>query len=155
MKKYISMLAPFFLLACGTPRVDKEGEIEKLMRISEEWSKAAGTDSLEKILSYWADDAVVLSPGMATVKGKAAIREFVESSLKMPGFKISWKPISVEVSKSGDLAYMLEENQISVNDSLGHPMTDINKGVTVWRKEEDGTWKNAVDIWNSNPAAKH
>ncbi len=155
MSRNIFLFASLVFISCNGPKVDLKSEEEKLMRTSEEWSKAAGTDSLEKILSYWADDAVILSPGSSILKGKAAIREFVENSLKAPGFEISWKPISVKVSKSGDLAYMLEENQITVNDSLGHPMTEINKGVTVWRKEEDGTWKNVVDIWNPNPAAKN
>lgn len=153
MSRNIFLLAGLVFISCNGQKVDLKIEEEKLMQTSEDWARAAGTDSLEKILSYWADDAVILSPGLATVKGKAAIREFVASSLKTPGFKISWKPISVEVSKSGDLAYILEENQISVNDSLGHPMTAINKAVTVWRKEEDGTWKNVVDIWNPNLAA--
>jgi ketosteroid isomerase-like protein len=57
----------------------------------------------------------------------------------MPGFKISWMPLSVEVSKSGEMAYMLEESQISVNDSSGNPVTDFNRAVTIWRKEPDGT----------------
>ena len=38
------------------------------------------------------------------------------------------------------------------NDSLGQPKTEYNKGVTVWRKEADGSWKNVVDIWNADPS---
>ena len=38
-----------------------------------------------------------------------------------------------------------------VIDSLGNPVTNHGKGVTVWRKESDGSWKNVVDIWNEAP----
>ena len=76
----------------------------------------------------------------------------VENSSKIPGFKISWEPLSVSVAEKGDMAYMIEQNQITVNDSLGNPMTEYNKGVTVWRKQADGSWKNIVDIWNAAPA---
>ncbi len=124
------------------------------MQISREWSKSASTDSIEKILSYWADDAMVMSPGQPALNGKKAIREMVEGSSKIPGFKISWEPLSVSVSKSGDMAYMIEQNKITVNDTLGKPITEYNKVVTVWRKEADGSWKNVVDIWNADPSRK-
>ena len=93
-----------------------------------------------------------MSPGEPALKGKQAIRGMIEGTSKIPGFKISWEPLSVVVSKSGDMAYMIEQNQITVNDSLGNPITQYNKAVTIWRKEADGSWKNVVDMWNAEPA---
>ena len=153
-------LFPFFLIAiialisCGEPQVDTKAEGEKIMQISRDWSKSAATDSIDKVLSYWADDAVVMSPGEAPIKGKKAIREMVEGASKIPGFKISWEPLSVSVSKSGDMAYLIEQNQITVNDSTGKPITAFNKSVTIWRKEADGSWKNIVDMWNADASPK-
>jgi ketosteroid isomerase-like protein len=95
-----------------------------------------------------------MPPGESPVKGKKSIREMVEGASKIPGFKISWEPLSVAVSKSGDMAYMIEQNQVTVNDSLGKPVTEFNKAVTVWRKEADGSWKNIVDMWNAGPSQK-
>ena len=140
------------ICGCNQPAIDTKAEGEKLMQISREWSKTAATDSIEKTLSYWADDAVVMSPGQPPLKGKDAIREMVMSSSKIPGFKISWEPLSVSLSKSGDMAYLIEQNQITMNDSTGHAVTEFNKGVTIWRKEADGSWKNIVDMWNAAPA---
>jgi len=42
-------------------------------------------------------------------------------------------------------------NQIITNDSLGKPMTQYNKAVSIWRKQADGSWKDAVDVWNAAP----
>jgi uncharacterized protein (TIGR02246 family) len=137
-------------LSCATNHADIEAEGQKLTQLSKDWSKAAATNDTAKILSYWADDAVVMSPGQPTLKGKDAIREMVVGSFKIPGFKISWEPISVSVAQSGDLAYMIEANQITVNDSLGKPIVQKNKGVTIWKKQPDGSWKNIVDMWNAN-----
>ena len=139
------------IISCTEPTVDRKAEGDALMQISREWSKSASTDSLEKTLGYWADDAVVMSPGQPLIKGKKAIREMMVATSKIPGFRISWEPLSVEVSNSGDMAYMLEENQVTVTDSLGKPMTQYNKAVTVWKKQPDGSWKNVVDIWNAIP----
>lgn len=124
------------------------------MQVSREWSKAAATDSIEKILSYWADDAVVMSPGQPALKGKSAIREMILGTSKIPGFKISWEPLSVSISENGDMGYLIEQNQITVNDSLGNPVTEFNKSVTIWKKDGDGTWKNVVDMWNATPGIK-
>jgi ketosteroid isomerase-like protein len=49
---------------------------------------------------------------------------------------------------------MIEQNQITINDSTGIAKTEINKAVTVWRKEKDGSWKNVVDIWNADAKPK-
>jgi ketosteroid isomerase-like protein len=152
MKMHTGIMALLiFCLSCNEQSVDTKAEGEKLMQISREWSKAASTDSVEKILSYWADDAVVMSPDHLPMKGKAEIRAMIEGAAKIPGFRISWEPLSVYVSKSGDLAYLIEENQMTMNDSTGKPVTQHNKAVTIWRKQADGTWKNVVDMWNANP----
>lgn len=153
--RIIALLSTLLILfGCNERTVDTKVEEERLMQISREWSKTAATDSIEATLSYWADDAVVMSPGQPPIKGKKAIREMVEGTSKIPGFKISWEPLSVSISKSGDMAYMIEQNQITINDTLGNPKTEFNKSVTIWRKEADGSWKNIVDIWNSDPSSQ-
>jgi len=137
--------------ACNQNKVDTKAEGEKLMQLSREWSKSAATDDIEKTLSYWADDAVMMSSGQPALKGKKAIREMVEGTSKIPGFQISWEPVSVSVSKSGDMAYMIEKNQMTMNDSSGKPITKYGTGVTIWRKEADGSWKNIVEVMGDVP----
>jgi ketosteroid isomerase-like protein len=155
MKMTVIVLLLFTVAAgCSEKKIDTKAEGEKLMQISRDWSKSAATANVEETLGYWAEDAVVMSPGDAPIKGKNAIRGMIEATSKIPGFKISWEPLSVAVSQSGDMAYMIEQNQVSVNDSLGKSITTYNKGVTVWRKEADGSWKNIVDMWNAEPAVK-
>lgn len=154
MKIITALSALVALAACSDNKVDTKAEGEKLMQLSREWSASAATDSIDKTLSYWAEDAVVMSPGQPAIKGKAAIREMMAATSKIPGFRISWSPVSVSVSKEGDMAYMIEQNQITVNDSLGNPVTEFNKSVTIWRKEADGNWKNIVDMWNADPSPK-
>ena len=79
--------------------------------------KAAETTDIDKILSYWSDDAAVISGNMPVITGKPAIRQMVEGSLKMPGFKITWEPESGNVSESGDLGYLVENSQITMVNS--------------------------------------
>ena len=58
-----------------------DAEKARLLRRDAEWVLAAseGRD-IERILSFWTDDAVVLPPDLPAIIGKAALRQYVESS---------------------------------------------------------------------------
>ena len=131
---------------------DLEAEGEGLMQLSRDWSDRVATRDIEAIMREWAENAVMLPPGMPMLEGKPAIRGYVEAALRNPGFHIRWEPTSAYVAASGDLAYMIERNVVTVPNSEGNPVITHGKAVTVWRRDDDGRWKNVVDIWNEDPA---
>jgi len=152
MKIIIPIVFFVTIMSCNQTKVDKKAEGEKIMQLSKEWSQTVATKDVEKIVSYWADDAFVMQEGQAPLKGKQAIRKMVEESFKMPGFNISWQPESVEVSDAGDMAYLIENAQVSFNDSTGKQVSIKNKAISIWRKQQDGSWKNVVDISTADPS---
>src|SRR5688500_3864327 len=113
MKRTTTLLFMLTVASCSQQKVDTKAEGEKVMQLSWEWSQVASAGDVEKTVSYWTDDAFVMSAGQPPLKGKPAIRQMVKESFEMPGFRISWQPQSVEVSASGDMAYMIENSQIS------------------------------------------
>jgi len=155
MKRLSLVVMVLATISCGQAKVDKKVEGEKVMQLSKEWSQVASTRDIEKTVSYWADDAYMVSAGQPPLKGKQAIRQMVEESFKMPGFRISWQPQSVEVSESGDMAYLIENSQVSFTDSTGKPVTLNSKAISIWRKQADGSWKNAVDISTPDATQNH
>ena len=134
--------------------MDLDAEKARLLRRDAEWAHVAceGRD-IDRILSYWTDDAVVLPPAVPTIVGKTALRQYVESSLQMPGFQITWSSADVVLSPDGNLAYMFSKNALTVNGQNGTPVTMNGRAVTIWRREPDGEWRCAVDIWNAEPTA--
>jgi len=149
--RFITLLL-IALVSCSEQKVDTKAEEEKIKQTIKDWTALLTKDSLERTLSYWTDDAIIMMPGQPILKGKKAIREMVTNSRNIPGFQIIWEPpTEVTVSRSGDMAYVLQRNQITMNDSLGKPMTQNNKAIIIWRKQADGSWKDAVDIWNADP----
>ena len=130
--------------------MDLNSEKARLLRRDAEWAAAAseGRD-VDLILSYWTDDAVVFAPGLPAVAGKNALREYVEGSMKIPGFRISWTTTDVSLSDDGTLAYMFSRNKVEMNAPDGTPVTTEGRAVTVWHRESDGEWRCAVDIWNA------
>jgi ketosteroid isomerase-like protein len=128
-----------------------QADVEALMQTSRDWAKAAASGDVDRIVSYWADDAIVLEPGQRALIGKPAIRQMVEGSMKIPKFSITWGPESAVVSKGGDTGYIIEHNRVTFADSTGKVQTQFGKVVTIWRKDASGAWKCVVDTWNASP----
>ncbi len=153
MKKAILGLLALGILSCQPKTVDQAAEAEKLMDLSREWSRTATEKNTEKVITYWAEDALLMAPETPTLEGRTAIRQMVEESMRIPGFEVSWEPQSAYVSKGGDLGYVIIKNYFKVPaDTLGNIRTIYNKGVEIWKKQEDGTWQNVVDIYNGDPS---
>ena len=147
----IAIVLVTLLSGCTRLAVDLEAEGEALMQLSRDWSDLVATGDLDALMAGWAEDAVMMPPGMPAVEGKSAIRSYVEAAMQLPGFQISWEPLTVHVASSGDMAYMIERNVSTATDSLGNLVTTYGKVVTVWRKDADGSWKNVIDMWNETP----
>ena len=133
------------------PETVERGKVALLER-DREWSALAsqGKD-VERILSYWTDDAKVYPVGLPVVEGKQAIREFVTSSLSLPGFRIQWEPLEVVVAPTGDMGYTTGRNQMTMPDAAGNLQTEHGRYVTIWRRDSDGTWRCVIDMWNAGP----
>jgi ketosteroid isomerase-like protein len=127
-----------------------EVEKAKLLQRDAEWAALASEGSeLEAILGYWTDDAVVWPPGQPAVIGKDALRQYLQASLQIPGFRITWTATDVKISPDGNLAYMFAINEVAMNAPDGSRITVAGRAVTIWRREADGEWRCAVDIWNA------
>ena len=115
MKRTILLLVVAVAAACAPRPFDTNAEAKALLARDAEWATVAeaGAD-VEKTISYWSDDAVVIPPGQPVVEGKAAIRTFVTDTFKIPGFKIRWVSRDVRFSPDGQLAYMRGDSEMTV-----------------------------------------
>ena len=103
------------LVSCSRRQFDPTTEGEKLLRRDAEWSDlaTAGKD-VEKVVSYWSDDAVLIFPGQPVLEGKAAIRAYVTASFNTPGFKIHWVSHKPVFSPDGKFAYMRGTDEATI-----------------------------------------
>jgi ketosteroid isomerase-like protein len=133
--------------------MDLQREREQLLQRDAEWAALASKGrEVDRMIAFWTDDAVVYPPDMPAVRGKAALRAYVEGALAIPGFHITWTTSEASLSPDGQLAYLLSTNVITMTGPEGQPVTTGGRAVTVWRRESDGRWRCAVDIWNAEPA---
>jgi ketosteroid isomerase-like protein len=121
-----------------------------LRKLDDEWSRAVGSRDVEKAISYYTDDAVVMLPNIPTLTGKEATRPVWKAMLESPSFSGGWKATKVEVARSGDMAYISGDYEFKEQDDSGKPLTDKGKYLEVWRKQADGSWKCVADMFNSD-----
>ena len=141
------LLFVVFLVAvgCSSPTVqpDLAAEEAAIRETNSAWSETADPLNLDQMMSFFTDDAIVLSPDAPVAVGKDAIR----ASLP-PGFTARWNATKVEIARSGEMAYTIGTSEITVKDASGAPVTRKGKWLGVWKKQPDGSWKCAVDMPN-------
>src|SRR6266487_5065991 len=126
-------------------------KIEQTLRdLDAQWSAAAGAKDLDKTVSFYSNDAIVMPPNASAATAQETIRKIWQDLLASPGLVISWKATKVEVAKSGDLACLSGTYELIMNDLSGKLVNDHGKYVEVWEKRADGKWKCGADIWNSD-----
>jgi ketosteroid isomerase-like protein len=109
------------------------------------WSAAAGSKDVDKTVSFYSEDAVVLPPNEPAVTGKDGIRKlwsgFLDSVTSM-----RWKATRVEMAKSGDMAVLTGIYETTMKDGS----KDRGKYCEIWKQKPDGTWKCAIDMFSSD-----
>ena len=67
---------------------------------------------------------------------------------------MTWSPVHVDVSESGDLAYSFGNYEFRSVGKPGKPAVEHDKYTTIWKKQKDGRWKVVLDMGNTSPEPK-
>jgi ketosteroid isomerase-like protein len=95
----------------------------------------------------------MLPPNGPPVVGKDAIRE-VLSVFISPDFQVRHDMDEVVVSLGGDLSYVSYSYELTFTGPEGTPVTEAGKDISIYKKDADGSWKLAIDMWSSNETAE-
>jgi uncharacterized protein (TIGR02246 family) len=116
--------------------------IEKL---NEAWTAAFNKGDAAAVAALYTEDAYVLPPGSAMVKGRPAIEAFWrQAAQQMSDAKLT----TVDVLPLGRSAAR-EIGTVSLKTKSQPPQEVVGKYVVVWRKV-GRDWKLATDIWNTD-----
>ena len=148
------VLAGWFALmsmtcCCAVSAEDTKAIEQTLRDLDAQWSAAAAAKDLEKTVSFYSDDAIVMAPNAPADTTREAIRKSWKALLDSVS-RMSWSTTRVEIAKSGDLAVLTGTYKTTMNDGT----KDVGKYCEVWERKADGNWKCGTDIFNSDlPAA--
>lgn len=139
-------------------------DVKAITSLEVEANRSYVARNADKLVNFYASDAILMAPGALPASGIDAIRTEINEMIADPALSLSFQAKRVDVAKSGDLAFTQGSYQMTMSDPMTRkPIKDHGSYVTIYRKEADGAWKAEVDIATSElppsppppPAKKH
>ena len=107
------------------------------------FAAAMNAGDIEGACKVYVEDARLLPPDSAMVEGRQAIVAFWTAAVPALGIKsVALK--TIELNVTGAVAHEIGEAALALTSGAA-----TIKYVVIWRQENDGKWRWAVDIWNN------
>ena len=149
-----ALLVLLSLTACKEKAPDTAAD-EKAIRDNEAaWNNDWKAKDPDKIVSHYSPDAVLLVANVPAAKGTDAIRATINPMLKDPHMSLTFSPSMVVIAKDDDMAYTQGVYTMTYTEpKTGMTLIEKGKYVTVYKKQDDGSWKAVEDIDNADGPA--
>ncbi len=160
MRQPLVLVTVILLLASGctatgeTPRqeADLEAQRASLLEADRALAEAYSTSDtpLDAVFAFFADDARVLAPDVPIALGWEASRAVFAKLEALPGYSLSWSPTTADIGSAADLGYTIGTYHMQLPDDDGNTVEVDGKYLSLWKRQPDGSWKIAVDMFNSD-----
>jgi uncharacterized protein (TIGR02246 family) len=153
----LSAFALFILSVCQSPADKTEADVAAIQTLVQTWGAAVEADDIAGILALYTDDIVQMPPDAPANRGKQAIEKFYSGGLKLFSFAVTWPVEGTEevIVADGWAFYISEYIERLTPKAGGEEIEESGKIIEICKKQPDGSWKFAREIWNSNgPPAK-
>lgn len=109
----------------------------------------ANTGELDRLVAAcYADDAVVLPPNLPPVQGRGQIRELFRELTEAGSGEVVRETTALHVT--GDLGYGIGKQTATIRRPGQQATWEVGKFLLIYRRQADGTWKIAVDMFSSD-----
>ena len=121
-------------------------DVTKINEVSQIWVKALLAKDWATMAAQYTEDAVLYPPNEPAVKGRPAIRTWSAGFPPVTDCKVN----IVKAEGRDDLAYVLGTFTMTIAVPGAPPVKDSGKFVEVRRRQPDGRWLLAVDMFSSD-----
>ncbi|MBN2570940.1 MAG: hypothetical protein JXA68_02320 [Ignavibacteriales bacterium] len=133
---------------------DTKSELQNIMNTDKAFSDFAQEKGLDLAFSEFADSNAIKLPGKGhPIKGKEKIKNSMPTFNK--NLSLVWEPLMGEISQSCDLGYTLGKYVVTVKDSSGIEKKGYGYYVSIWKKQDNGSWKWIIDLGNESEEPTH
>jgi uncharacterized protein (TIGR02246 family) len=133
---------------------DEQGDAAAVALATAALLSAVNASDLAGVLAIWSEDGVLMPPHRASVHGRRAIEQYFGELFQRRKVQFFFPASRIELS--GDMAVERVEYTVLMwsltNES--ETVSDAGKGVHVYRRQADGSWKLSMDIWNSDSPSR-
>ncbi len=140
------------LLALGCARTapgDTANEERAINAVRDREIRALSSGVADSLVAVFATDAVVMPPNEPMLTGADAIRTWYQNTVRE--FSAEGRYTNAQVTVVGDWAIERYDGVMRLTPRAGGAPTEQQmKGIHVYRRQPDGTWRIAQDIWNAN-----
>jgi uncharacterized protein (TIGR02246 family) len=109
------------------------------------WIEAWEKGNPEMLAAIFTDDGVMLSEGGKVFKGRQQILERQKEAMESVTRPIKVSVVTVKIWLDGDTAYETGKYKYEYADK-GKPITEAGRYVTMWKRQDDGSWKLSMDM---------
>ncbi len=138
----------------STVAASSKATADTLKQLEGEFMRAAARKGSAGYMSYYADDAVEVPNGAPVLRGKAEIARTM-GFLDDKSNQLIWTPVGADISASADLGYTYGNYEFHFKDKDGSAKVEYGKYTSIWKLQNDGTWKVVLDMGNASPAPKN
>ena len=129
--------------------LDAENDRSAIMKITAELLAAVNASNADGCVAVWAADGVLMPPHHPSVQGRQAIFEYFRSLFSQSTFRFTFTASHIHLA--GDTALERVTYRAIIWPGGGDPpIEDVGKGLHVYERRPDGSWKLTYDIWNSD-----
>jgi len=132
--KRIAIITLLFLAACATT-TPNEPNADVLLQRDREFAKASAARGYLAWQEFLSPNAAKPANGGQTLLGPQEIGDNMLAAFAS-GLSLSWEPTRAQISRRGRLGYTWGRYHATVNGKA-----QDGAYVTVWEKQQDGTWK--------------
>jgi ketosteroid isomerase-like protein len=126
----------------GAPSAENR---DALLAADRAFDAATAERRVDGFSPFLADNVSTLRADQPVLRGKEAMQQAWRALLENKAISLRWRPISAEISKSGDLGYTVGSYTITRTDEKGGAIVGTGKYLTVWRLQKDRSWKVEFD----------
>ena len=121
----------------------------EVTRTTAELLAAVNTSNADRCSAVWAADGVLMPPHHPSVQGHEAIVQYFRSLFSRSKFRFAFTSSHVHLAGDTALERVTYIATIWPGDDAP-PIEDVGKGLHVYRRQPNGSWKLTYDIWNSD-----
>ncbi|MDH3291324.1 MAG: DUF4440 domain-containing protein [Gemmatimonadota bacterium] len=146
----VALLLPLAVSAClpqSEPAASTEEDVAAVLAVRA--AEVASITTGDTVIAHVADDIVLMPPNSPAVVGKTAARAW-SRELSQQATIQAIDYTSADVVIAGDWAIERYAGSVTMVPTGGEPMSETLKGIHIYRRQADGSWKLAQDVWNSD-----
>jgi ketosteroid isomerase-like protein len=140
--------------ACSSPgpATDTSADVAAVNEVREREMGFVNSGDVDQLVAGYAEDIVMMPPNEPAVIGREAVRSWAEAMFGQ--VTINGRYTSSEVIVSGDWAIDRYVGVLTTMPKAGGDTGEERiKGVHIMRRQPDGTWLIAQDVWNADAPA--